>query len=342
MSGELSSAAEWFTRIEPVEPSTDQPRRPDDPRLGEITQFWRGDSIPIEPGRAVLIGFAVDEGVRRNHGRIGAAAAPDAIRRWLYRLTPCDCLAEADLSDAPPLDLGNLRMTGDLEDAQQALAQLVAPLLQAGAIPVILGGGHETAFGHFLGYVQAAKPVSILNVDAHLDVRPCIDDLGHSGSPFRQAMEHPVRPLPGQRYTCLGAQPHYVSRPHLEYVLKRGGVVRWCEEVRQAMADQFRRELGRLEAPGWSIYVSVDADAVRAADVPGVSAPNATGLPGEALLTCARLAGSCQGVSSFDLVEINPRLDRDDQSARWGALVIWNFLLGLATRHRLQMPLTDT
>ena len=58
-----------------------------------------------------------------------------------------------------------------------------------------------------------------------------------------------------------------------------------------------------------------------------------TGLPGEALLTCARLAGSCQEVSSFDLVEINPRLDRDDQSARWGALVIWNFLLGLATRH---------
>ena len=333
MSGELSSAAEWFMRFEPVAPPASQPRRPDDPRLGEITHFWGGDTIPIEPGRAVLIGFVVDEGVRRNHGRIGAAAAPNAIRQWLYRLTPCDCQAGIHLSACPPLDLGNLRMTGDLEDAQQALAKLVAPLLQAGAIPVILGGGHETAFGHFLGYVEAAKPVAIVNVDAHLDVRPCIDGLGHSGSPFRQAMEHPVRPLPGHRYTCLGAQPHGVSRQHLEYVLGRGGVIRWCDGVRHSLADHFQHELGRLKEPGCSIYVALDADAVRTADVPGVSAPNATGLPGEALLTCARLAGSCQEVSSFDLVEINPRLDRDDQSARWGALVIWNFLLGLATRH---------
>src|SRR5207253_10958277 len=120
-----------------------------------ITHFWGGDTIPIEPGRAVLIGFVVDEGVRRNHGRIGAAAAPNAIRQWLYRLTPCDCQAGIHLSACPPLDLGNLRMTGDLEAAQQALAKLVAPLLQAGAIPVILGGCHETAFGHSVGEVEA-------------------------------------------------------------------------------------------------------------------------------------------------------------------------------------------
>jgi arginase family enzyme len=38
-------------------------------------------------------------------------------------------------------------------------------------------------------------------------------------------------------------------------------------------------------------------------------------------------------VSSFDLVEISPPLDVDGRSARWGALAVWNFLVGLAGRH---------
>jgi len=66
--------------------------------------------------------------------------------------------------------------------------------------------------------------------------------------------------------------------------------------------------------------------------VPGVSAPNPTGLIGDDVLACARIAGKSMCVSSFDLVEINPCFDRDGQSARWAALAIWHFLVGLAGR----------
>src|ERR1700692_1787815 len=90
MSGASSSAVEWFTRLEPAKAPAELPRRPDDPRLGEIVEFWRGDAAALRPGRAVLIGFPQDEGVRRNGGRIGAAEAPGEIRGWLYRLTPGD------------------------------------------------------------------------------------------------------------------------------------------------------------------------------------------------------------------------------------------------------------
>jgi formiminoglutamase len=37
-------------------------------------------------------------------------------------------------------------------------------------------------------------------------------------------------------------------------------------------------------------------------------------------------------VASFEVVEVNPRLDRDGQSARWAALAVWQFLAGLAAR----------
>jgi arginase family enzyme len=78
--------------------------------------------------------------------------------------------------------------------------------------------------------------------------------------------------------------------------------------------------------------VTLDADVIQLADVPGVSAPNPVGLTGAAAVSLARLAGKTPWVGSFDLVEISPPCDINGQSSRWGALVIWSFLIGLALR----------
>lgn len=299
--------------------------------MGEIIEYWQGDVSAVRPGRAVLIGFPQDEGVRRNGGRPGATEAPRAIRHRLHRLTPWDALADVDLRDQPPLDVGDVRITGTLEETQQALGNVVAAVLAAGAVPVVLGGGHETAYGHYLGYVANRQAVGILNIDAHLDVRPVPGGQGHSGSPFRQALEHPHHPLPGPNYVCLGAQPGSVSRDHWRYVRDRGGAVRWAEAIEKE-SEAFSQELERLARSAGSVYVTLDADAVRAADVPGVSAPNSGGLSGAVVLRYARLAGRSPQVSSFDLVEICPPLDRDEQSVRWAAHAIWHFLIGVAQR----------
>jgi formiminoglutamase len=308
------------------------PRRPDDPRLGEVAEFWRGDPAALRPGRPVLIGFPQDEGVRRNGGRAGAAEAPREIRRWLYRLVPWDCTTNADLAALRPLDLGDVRIGGSLEDTQAALGKVVGAVLRAGAVPIVLGGGHETAYGHYLGYVNAAIPVGVINLDAHLDVRPLIDGKGHSGSPFRQMMEHPTWPLPGERYVCLGAQPHGLARAHLTYVDDHGGKILLGRHINRMFHAYLRRQCQGFGTAGCRVYVSFDADVIAASDVPGVSAPAATGIPGDLGLAAAHTAGQTSAVSSFDLVEINPCYDRDGQSARWAALVVWNFLIGLARR----------
>ena len=297
-----------------------------------MVEFWRGDPAELRPGRAVLVSFPQDEGVRRNHGRAGAAVAPHEIRYFLYRLTPWHAVHDVSLADLPPLDVGAVRIQGSLEDTQAALAEVVAGILEKGAVPVVLGGGHETAYGHYLGYAAGNRPVGVVNLDAHLDVRPLLGGHGHSGSSFRQAIEHPRAPLPGQRYVCLGAQPHAVSREHLRFLREHGGTVAWADEVRGKLSERLGREIGRFAGAGCQVYVSLDADVVRAADVPGVSSPNLPGLAGAEVIESAYHAGLAPAVASFDLVEINPLHDTDGLSARWAALAVWSFLIGLARR----------
>jgi formiminoglutamase len=303
-----------------------------------VVEFWHDDPAALRLGRPVLIGFPQDEGVRRNGGRAGAAEAPREMRRWLYRLVPWDCTTNADLAALQPLDLGDVRVDGGLEETQAALGEVVGAVLRAGAVPVVLGGGHETAYGHYLGYVAANLPVYVINVDAHLDVRPLIDGQGHSGSPFRQMMEHPTHPLPGNRYACLGMQPHAVSREHLRYVEERCGSALLADRLLDSLDALFARLQDALGKEPGRTYLTIDADAVHVRDVPGVSAPNGAGLRGEDVFKLARQAGASPGVASLDLVEINPHYDRDGQSARWAALVVWNFLAGLATRCPTSRP----
>jgi len=294
---------------------------PDDPRLGR----WLAVQHDANNARVALVGFPSDEGVRRNGGRPGAAGGPEAIRHALYRLTP-DAehpAAFTDLLDRTA-DLGDVPVTGDVEVDQQRLGTVLAPLLAEGVVPVVLGGGHETSFGHFLGYVGAERDVEILNWDAHADVRPLKDGQSHSGSPFRQALEHPSgRCL---RYQVAGLQPHSTARAHLDFIDEYGGEVVW----RRNLTDVRIRSIAiGLAEPTLATF---DLDAVAAADAPGVSAPNPAGLPADLWLYAAYEMGRSPLVASMDVVELNPAFDVDGRTAKLAALTVWHFLKGLAER----------
>src|SRR5699024_524042 len=172
-----------------------------DPRLAHFLQA--SNKHP----KVALIGFPSDEGVKRNGGRPGAAGAPDEIRKQLYKLTPDAQNIEAFTSILEQtIDAGNITVSGELEADQQRLGEVVAEYLKKDIIPIILGGEHGTAFGHFLGYAKADLKTSIFNLDAHTDVRPLKNGKSHSGSPFRQALEHKSGCC--KQYSVAGLQPH--------------------------------------------------------------------------------------------------------------------------------------
>ena len=116
-------------------------------------------------------------------------------------------------------------------------------------------------------------------------------------------------------------------------------MVRWADHLEYSLVKHFVRQRNRLSGRGCHVYVSIDADVAWSGMVPGVSAPSPMGISGDKIIACARVAGKSPQVSSVDLVEINPLYDQDGQSARWGALLVWNFLIGLGSR---KPPLEDS
>ncbi|MGS2762739.1 arginase family protein [Sinomicrobium sp. M5D2P9] len=82
-------------------------------------------------------------------------------------------------------DAGSITcQNGDIEAAQKALAETVATLLVNKQFPIVSGGGHDMAYGHYLGikrYSDAKKEgqtIGIINFDAHFDLRKNTDSTG--------------------------------------------------------------------------------------------------------------------------------------------------------------------
>ncbi|WP_420456052.1 arginase family protein [Rubrivirga sp.] len=286
-----------------------------DPRLGN----WLRDAPLTDHTLVALVGFPSDEGVRRNGGRPGAAAGPTAIRDVLWRMTP-------DARDPAPFvalldraaDLGDVDVTGDLEADQARLGAVVGRLLARGVVPVVLGGGHETAYGHFLGWVETGRPVHALNWDAHADVRPLVDGRGHSGSPFRQMLDHPSGLCTG--VTVAGLHPWRVAADHARVPT----AVVWAEDLTASRAEAL---VGALDGP---TLASFDLDAVDAA--PGVSAPGVGGISAAVWLRAAAACGRSPDVRSVDVVELSPAHDIGGRTAALAALTVWHVLRGLAAR----------
>ena len=263
-------------------------------------------------GGVALIGFAVDEGVRRNGGRVGAAQGPQAIRQALANLPV--------LGEPPLWDAGDVVCTGgDLDAAQDALGQRVAQALAQGCLPLVLGGGHEVAWGSFQGVAQhQAGRILIVNLDAHFDLRQA--QAGNSGTPFRQIQQWCAAHGRAFDYRVLGIS-RYANTQALFERAEALGARYWLDDVLQTEGGiaQALQDLAADLAQADAVHLSIDLDVLPGSLVPGVSAPAPLGVPlwGVERVVDAVLASG--KLVAADLAELNPSFDRDGLSARVAA-----------------------
>lgn len=301
---------------------------PDDPRMGDrATRELEGF-----PGaaRVALIGVPQDIGVSRNGGRVGAAEAPDAIRAMLYRLAPFDVVTSCSIPQGFLVDLGNVRCDGELEEIHERLTAVVHEVCRAGVTPIILGGGHDTTYAAASGVHEVHGVLGLLNLDAHLDVRQP-SPLRNSGTSFRMLIEEgKVEP---NNLVEFGIQSFANAESHVAWLVGKGGRIITLDEVRTV---GFSKSLGTayLIAGGGveQVYCTLDIDGVRAADAPGVSAAMPDGFSAAELLATARLMGRRATTAALDIVEVNPRYDRDNITAKLAAHAVMHFMAGMMER----------
>lgn len=301
-----------------------------DPRMGD--QVIRGEKNFSDEIMVGIVGVPVDDGVKRNGGRVGAKAGPDAIRSELYRRTSFVIGKEKSPSSVPVFDFGNVKVGKTLEETHETLAEVVRTLVNAGIVPIVLGGGHDIAYPNFVGFSDGKKSVGVINLDTHLDYQKPIPKRT-SGTSFRQMLDQHMSPLNAMNLVEIGIQSFANASDHYSELIERGATIFSLRDVRVdgiSKVLELAYELATSSTD--SLYMSFDLDAVHSADAPGVSAPLPTGLTPEEFLTAALFAGKRRKTKLIDIVEMNPKYDVDGRTAKLAALAMMYFLTGIANR----------
>lgn len=266
-------------------------------------------------GASVLLGFASDEGVRLNKGRTGAQEGPQQLRKSLAPL--------AYHRKIHPYDAGDIICPEEkLAKAQRQLGKGVYTILEQGGRPMVIGGGHETAFGTYQGLRAWAGPestIGIINLDAHFDVRSS-EHGPTSGTPFRQMLED----SPGKvSYLALGLE-EAANTPTLFETAQRHHV-QWVTQDVLNQANGWERALPEVKALEQRVdvlYLSIDLDVFGASCAPGVSALNPLGCSPDRLVPIIDYLAQQPKLATVDICELNPTYDRDQQTAKLAARLV--------------------
>lgn len=271
-----------------------------------------------------FMGFCCDEGVRRNKGRVGAQQGPDALRQAMASFP-----VHFDTEHTALFDAGNVICPNqNLETSQELLGQKLAYLLQHGFIPILLGGGHEIAYGHYLGIHQHLKKYpeanfGILNIDAHFDLRP-YERASSSGTPFRQIGDLRRHHNQDFNYFCLGIQQMGNTAALYTAAKQYKTTFLPAEELREAKLEAVKEQLDAwLEKLDW-FYLSLDLDALAAPYAPGVSAPTAFGLDPFVVREILHHLLSSGKLLSMDIAELAPVHDQDKRTAKLAAAFVFD------------------
>ena len=263
----------------------------------------------------VLHGFAVDEGVKRNKGRIGAKNAPDVIRK--------------NISNFPVInpnftlkDFGNIKCEEEnLVNAQTQLADKVQIVLEKSGKSVVFGGGHEVMFAHYSGVKRAfpGQKIGIINIDAHFDNREIDPNIGaSSGTGFWQiAQEGDIQSL------HIGIQRNSNTLKLFDTAHQYGMKYILAEELFFENLPNIYAKINEFIDQSKVIYLTICMDVFNVAIAPGVSATAYNGVFADAsFMHLLKLILGSEKLRAMDVAEVNPIYDNNEITARLAASLI--------------------
>lgn len=306
-------------------PRADRPPRIDRPYVG-IPSFLRApireDLVGTKPLAAIL-GVPFDEGSPFLPGsRIGPRAIREHSLRFgrngLYDPETRESLLTRELAEGLIVDVGDVDVAPTaVEKTFDEITRSVRAILDAGAMPVVLGGDHSITYPIVRAF---ERPLHVLHFDAHMDYGDFADGLRFTN---------------GHAFRHLGTSPTVLSLTQVGIRSLRSSK-RDHDDMRAAGhrvigPGEFRRigpeGVAALLPAGADLYVSIDVDVLDMSLVPGCVSGEPNGLDWTELRTTLKAVAERSTVVGFDFVEVNPPLDvGTGATAYLGALIVAEFL----------------
>jgi arginase len=213
-----------------------------------------------------------------------------------------------------------------LESIKEACARIAAMVHDAradGFVPLVLGGDHSVAIGTLGGMARAHGPGGVLWIDAHADLnRPQTSPTGNvHGMPLAvafgvagEAFVSDAWPTPSvERAALVGVRSlDDGERELLDELDVR--VYTMSDLDRRGVEPVLSEALDHLAGASF-LHVSVDLDAVDPMFAPGVGTPVRGGLSYREAHLALELVAESGRLDSLELVEVNPVLDRENETA---------------------------
>jgi len=278
-----------------------------------------------------FLGFKSDIGVQRNLGRAGAELGPEYIRKEFANL-PVNFDNTTELYDAGDIYCEN----SNLEDAQGQLRYATKIILDNGLFPLVLGGGHALSLGHYLGINdfidQNKKTVGIINFDAHWDLRPYKNE-GSSGTMFSQIADYCAKNHKQFNYLCLGLQTSGNTRKLFKRAEELGAKHILARDFNEENTNLISTKINDFTKANDNIYLTLCSDVFNSASAPGVSAMQPFGMNPEIVLNYIKEIIRTKKVVGFDIAEVSPRFDQDNQTAKLAAVIIYAIINELSEQY---------
>jgi len=300
------------------------------PRFTGPSTFARLPHVrSLEDVDVAIVGVPFDTGVTY---RVGGRFGPNAVRDASVMLRPYN--ANLDVKPFEVLscvDYGDVAIVpGNIERSYTAIEQAVAPIVEAGVIPLLVGGDHACTLPH-LRATRSRGPVAVIDFDSHTDAWDSyFGEKYNHGTWMRRAIEEGLVDVAhsieiGLRGSLYGAQDWTGLRDELglEYLTTEAVLERGADAVTAAI----RERVGDRPA-----FITFDIDVVDPAFAPGTGTPEPGGISAhDALSIVRRLTGI--DFIGFDVVEVIPAYDPAGQTAFLAANLAYE-MLSLVALHR--------
>ena len=279
--------------------------------------------------QTAIIGAPVDLGA----GRRGVDMGPSAIRYagLEERLTALgvECAdrgnVAADVAEATAEHDPRARFLPAIRATCERIAGLVGAALEEGRIPIVLGGDHSIALGTLGGLAARLGPGAVLWFDAHGDLNtpettpsgnvhgmPLAAALGRGGPGF-QSPSWTLPAVQAERVAVIGARELDAGERAL--IGELGLHVHTMSELDRRGIEAVVGEALERAAGAPFVHISLDMDGLDPEVAPGVGTAVRGGLTYREAHLAMELVAESGLMSCFEIVEVNPILDRENTTA---------------------------